>query len=47
MRTTVETMAAGVIFMNPQDMKDRGIRERQLVNITSHFEGQQRTLEKF
>ncbi|MFD2934250.1 FdhF/YdeP family oxidoreductase [Spirosoma flavum] len=36
-----------VIFMNPQDMKTRGIRERQLVNITSHFDGQQRKLEKF
>ncbi len=36
-----------VIFMNAQDMKDRGIRERQLVTITSHFEGQQRKLEKF
>ena len=36
-----------VIFMNPQDMSERHIRERQLVNITSHFEGQQRKLEKF
>ncbi|MBC8153778.1 MAG: FdhF/YdeP family oxidoreductase [Bacteroidetes bacterium] len=36
-----------VIFMNPDDMKNRGIRERQLVNITSYFEGQQRMLEKF
>ncbi|GAB3546777.1 FdhF/YdeP family oxidoreductase [Spirosoma fluminis] len=36
-----------VIFMNPQDMNERGIKERQLVNITSHFEGQQRTIEKF
>jgi molybdopterin-dependent oxidoreductase alpha subunit len=36
-----------VIFMNRQDMADRQIRERQLVNITSHFEGQQRRLEKF
>ncbi|GAB3906860.1 FdhF/YdeP family oxidoreductase [Larkinella knui] len=36
-----------VIFMNPQDMQDRGIRERQLVTITSHFEGQQRRLERF
>jgi anaerobic selenocysteine-containing dehydrogenase len=33
--------------MNPQDMNERGIKERQLVNITSHFEGQQRTIEKF
>lgn len=36
-----------VIFMNPQDMKDRGIQERQLVNITSHFDGQKRHLERF
>ncbi|MCX6213256.1 FdhF/YdeP family oxidoreductase [Spirosoma sp.] len=36
-----------IIFMNPQDMKERGIQERQLVNITSHFEGQQRKLERF
>ncbi|NID12217.1 FdhF/YdeP family oxidoreductase [Fibrivirga algicola] len=36
-----------VIFMNAGDMKQRGIRERQLVNITSHFEGQQRKLERF
>ncbi|GAB3501495.1 FdhF/YdeP family oxidoreductase [Spirosoma knui] len=36
-----------VIFMNAQDMNDRGIAERQLVNITSHFEGQQRTIERF
>ncbi|GAA4446551.1 FdhF/YdeP family oxidoreductase [Nibrella saemangeumensis] len=36
-----------VIFMNAQDMQERGIGEKQLVNITSHFEGQQRKLEKF
>ncbi|QJW90681.1 FdhF/YdeP family oxidoreductase [Spirosoma taeanense] len=36
-----------VIFLNPQDMADRNIVERQLVDITSHFEGQQRKLEKF
>ena len=36
-----------VIFMNAQDMADRGIAEKGLVNITSHFEGQQRRLEKF
>ncbi|MEZ0485175.1 FdhF/YdeP family oxidoreductase [Fibrella aquatica] len=36
-----------VIFMNTDDMKDRGLRERQLVNITSHFEGQKRHLERF
>lgn len=36
-----------VIFMNGQDMNERGIRERQLVNITSHYEGQERKLERF
>ncbi|GAB4024470.1 FdhF/YdeP family oxidoreductase [Spirosoma koreense] len=34
-----------VVLLNPQDMADRGIQERQLVTITSHFEGQTRTLE--
>ncbi|WP_020605409.1 FdhF/YdeP family oxidoreductase [Spirosoma spitsbergense] len=36
-----------VIFMNRQDMQERGIQKRQLVNITSHFAGQKRHLEKF
>ncbi|GAB3570383.1 FdhF/YdeP family oxidoreductase [Spirosoma luteolum] len=36
-----------VIFMNAGDMQRRGIRERQLVNITSHFAGQERRLERF
>jgi len=36
-----------VIFMNPQDMSERHIQERQLVAITSHFEGQKRSLERF
>lgn len=36
-----------VIFMNPQDMRERGIREKLLVNITSHYEGQERKAEKF
>lgn len=36
-----------VIFMNPKDMAERDIQERQLVNITSHFDGQQRTVERF
>ncbi len=36
-----------VIFMNSMDMDERGIVARQLVNITSHFEGQQRKLERF
>ncbi|UOQ53916.1 FdhF/YdeP family oxidoreductase [Hymenobacter cellulosivorans] len=36
-----------VIFLHPADMAERGIREKGLVNITSHFEGQQRHAEKF
>ncbi|WP_317239213.1 molybdopterin dinucleotide binding domain-containing protein [Hymenobacter sp. 5516J-16] len=36
-----------VIFLNPQDMAERGIKEKGLVNITSHFQGQQRHAEKF
>ncbi|CCH01616.1 oxidoreductase alpha (molybdopterin) subunit [Fibrella aestuarina BUZ 2] len=36
-----------VIFLNPDDMKTLGIAEQELVNITSHFEGQQRHLAKF
>ncbi|MCC3159787.1 FdhF/YdeP family oxidoreductase [Hymenobacter sp. 15J16-1T3B] len=36
-----------VIFLHPDDMQARGIQPRQLVNITSHFEGQQRHAERF
>jgi molybdopterin-dependent oxidoreductase alpha subunit len=36
-----------VIFMNAADIAERGLREKQLVTITSHFEGQQRHAEKF
>jgi len=35
-----------IVFLNPQDMAERGIRERQLVNITSHYEGQTRIMER-
>ncbi|RAK02425.1 molybdopterin-dependent oxidoreductase alpha subunit [Larkinella arboricola] len=35
-----------IVFMNPQDMAERNIRERQLVNVTSHFEGQTRKMER-
>ncbi|GAA4347549.1 FdhF/YdeP family oxidoreductase [Hymenobacter saemangeumensis] len=31
-----------VIFLHPADMAERGIPEKGLVSITSHFEGQQR-----
>ena len=36
-----------VLFMNTQDMADRGLKTRDLIDITSHFEGQERTVEKF
>jgi len=36
-----------VIFLNPADMAARGIEAKGLVNITSHFEGQQRHAERF
>lgn len=36
-----------VIFMNAEDMAARNIQPQQLVNITSHFQGQQRRIEKF
>lgn len=31
-----------VILMNPADMKEAGLRPRQKVNVTSHFEGEKR-----
>ncbi|MBC6699854.1 FdhF/YdeP family oxidoreductase [Hymenobacter puniceus] len=36
-----------VLFMNQQDMTDRGLKAQDLIDITSHFEGEQRTVEKF
>ena len=36
-----------VLFMNAKDMADRGLKARDLIDITSHFEGEQRTVEKF
>ncbi|MBC6991297.1 FdhF/YdeP family oxidoreductase [Hymenobacter sp. BT491] len=36
-----------VLFMNEQDMAARGIKSRDLIDITSHFEGDQRTVLKF
>jgi molybdopterin-dependent oxidoreductase alpha subunit len=36
-----------VIFMNPDDIAERGLQAKQLVNITSHFEGEQRVAERF
>jgi anaerobic selenocysteine-containing dehydrogenase len=36
-----------VVFMNPQDMKARGIGPVTPVDLTSHFEGETRLAEKF
>ncbi|MBF9239055.1 FdhF/YdeP family oxidoreductase [Hymenobacter sp. BT683] len=36
-----------VLFMNREDMADRGIKSKDLIDITSHFEGSERTVEKF
>ncbi len=36
-----------VLFMNEQDIASRGLKAQDLIDITSHFEGEQRTVEKF
>ncbi|MFA6125718.1 MAG: FdhF/YdeP family oxidoreductase [Bacteroidales bacterium] len=36
-----------VLFMNTDDMKERGILAEQLVNITSHYDGKVRRLEGY
>jgi molybdopterin-dependent oxidoreductase alpha subunit len=36
-----------VIFMNRDDVAEAGLKERQLVNLTSHFQGQRRTIRDF
>lgn len=36
-----------VLFMNPVDMADRGLQAKDLIDITSHYNGQDRTVEKF
>ncbi|MDB5235437.1 MAG: hypothetical protein JWR44_2430, partial [Hymenobacter sp.] len=36
-----------VLFMNPTDMADRGIKAKDLIDITSHFKGEERRVEKF
>ncbi|GHC48131.1 FdhF/YdeP family oxidoreductase [Roseibacillus persicicus] len=36
-----------VIFLNPEDMKERGIEAEDPVDITSYFEGETRTAELF
>ncbi|MDO7887532.1 FdhF/YdeP family oxidoreductase [Hymenobacter cheonanensis] len=36
-----------VLFMNKEDIAARGLKAKDLIDITSHFEGEQRTVEKF
>ncbi|MBC8084772.1 MAG: FdhF/YdeP family oxidoreductase, partial [Hymenobacter sp.] len=36
-----------VLFMNREDMADRGLKAQDLIDITSHYQGQRRTVEKF
>jgi len=36
-----------VLFMNAKDMADRGLKAKDLIDITSHYEGEQRKVEKF
>ncbi|MCB2406528.1 FdhF/YdeP family oxidoreductase [Hymenobacter lucidus] len=36
-----------VLFMNRRDMADRSINAKDLIDITSHFKGDTRTVEKF
>ncbi|MBK1833865.1 FdhF/YdeP family oxidoreductase [Roseibacillus ishigakijimensis] len=36
-----------VIFLNPEDMKERGLEAEEAVDITSHFEGESRTAKLF
>jgi molybdopterin-dependent oxidoreductase alpha subunit len=36
-----------VVFLNPQDIKDAGLKAGQLVDLTSHFEGEERTAPRF
>ena len=36
-----------VVFMNPEDMKERGLAPQQLVDLTSHYRGETRTARGF
>ncbi|WP_083322427.1 FdhF/YdeP family oxidoreductase [Hymenobacter lapidarius] len=36
-----------VLFMNEKDMADRGLKAKDLIDITSHFKGEERRVEKF
>lgn len=36
-----------IVLMNAADLRERGLTARQTVNVTSHFQGQTRTAERF
>lgn len=36
-----------VLFMNPQDLKTRGLKPLEVIDITSHFRGETRTAPRF
>jgi molybdopterin-dependent oxidoreductase alpha subunit len=36
-----------VVFLNPGDMRDRGLAEGDIVNLTSHFNGERRHCNRF
>ncbi len=36
-----------VIFMNPEDVREAGLQQGQLVDLTSHFEGEKRSARHF
>jgi anaerobic selenocysteine-containing dehydrogenase len=39
--------ARRIVFLNPQDMAERGIKPTRRVDLTSHWRGQTLTAEKF
>jgi molybdopterin-dependent oxidoreductase alpha subunit len=36
-----------IVLLNPDDMRQRGLRAQQRVDITSHFQGEKRTVREF
>jgi len=36
-----------VVLLNPDDMREAGLRERQVVDLVSHFEGEERIAHRF
>ena len=36
-----------VLMMNPEDMERAGLKEKDIVDITSHFQGEKRVARKF